>query len=162
MPAPARQSVLGDAQLVQQRVNADGEMTLGARDAFASPRLLPPPEGRRTRWLPPGASGGSADRETLVGSGRRKPPLHILMFGPLLAGPEAVKFRELDSFLPSRVQMGPVTLQHAATGRTTVTTTLDAGPTWISHRRLLPWVNRRALVTVPLVILKASSLRAGS
>ena len=34
------------------------------------------------RWVGTSASGENAGRESLVGSGRRKPPLHVRMSGP--------------------------------------------------------------------------------
>ena len=52
-------------------------------------------------------------------------------------GPDTVKFRELDSFLPSPVQMAPTALQSVVAGSSMVTSPLPFGSTMISHRMLL-------------------------
>ena len=131
----------------------------GARDAWASSRLLPPPEGRRTRWLPPAPPAGARTGRPSSARGGGTPPLHIQMFGPLLAWTGDGEVQRVGQFPAVPGADGPLGAAVRCDRRAAVTSALDAGPTWISHRRLLPWVSRRALVTVPLVILKASSLR---
>ena len=70
-----------------------------------------------------------------------------------------MKFSELDSFLPSEVQIASVASQSAGTGRTTVTLAAESGVTVIVQTMLLPWVSRWALATSPPVTLKAWSRR---
>ena len=136
------------------------------------------------RWVGTSASDENAGRESLVGLGRRKPPLRVRMFAPFCCplaslrdsepaprparglsdasgrrtvtlfywvGPETVNSFRLDSFLPSTVQTAPSASQSVVTGRITVTAVAESGVSVMVHPMLLPWVSRRALVTLPFV-----------
>ena len=74
-------------------------------------------------------------------------------------GPDTVKLTELDSFLPSAVQMAPSALQSVVAGSSIVTSPLPFGSTVISHQMLLGLSIRCALRTSPPVSVNAKSLR---
>ena len=70
-------------------------------------------------------------------------------------GPTTVKSSELDNFLPSAVQMAPVTPQSVVAGRTISTSALEAGSTVIVQPMLLPFTCLCAFFTVPPTTVKA-------
>ena len=118
-PAPACQLVLRHAQIFKQfphRVPVRPH-PWGARDACASPRLLPPPARAAGRvGCPPRAppAGARTGRPSLTRSGGDS--LCVSTCSALYwTGPETVNSRELDSFLPSRVQMAPCAPQCVVT-----------------------------------------------
>ena len=110
-PAPARQLVLRHAQILKQFPHCVPVRPhpWGARDSCASPRLLPPPARAAGRvGCPPRAppAGARTGRPSLTRSGGNS--LCMSTCSALYrTGPETVNSRELDSFLPSRVQMAP-------------------------------------------------------
>ena len=61
---------------------------------------------------------------------------------PYLSGPETVSSSRLDSFLPSSVQMDPVSPQSPVAGRVMVTSALESGWTVIRQCMLLGFAIR--------------------
>ena len=146
--ALARSSTCPDLQAVPTPRPGSASPLGGAGRLRLTPPASSPGAGRRRCGLPTkSASGRSANRETLVDSERRRLPLRVHMFGPLLGRAETVKFRELDSFLPSRVQMAPWTPQRVVTGCTKVTSALETGRTVIRQEMLLDLSTRCAFST---------------
>ena len=72
-------------------------------------------------------------------------------------GPGTVCSVGPDNILPSPVQIAPVALQSVVAGRVIATSPLPSGRTVISQRMLRGRSNRRALITLPPVTVKASS-----
>ena len=75
-------------------------------------------------------------------------------------GPETVKSRELDDFLPSSVQMAPVASQSVVAGRAILTAAFEFGSTVIVQPMLLPFTCRLACFTVPPSTVVACPLSA--
>ena len=70
-------------------------------------------------------------------------------------GPETVKFSELDSFLPSPVQIAPVAPQSVVGGSSIITSPVEVGRTVMRQVMLLGLFVLCALRTSPPVTLKA-------
>ena len=64
---------------------------------------------------------------------------------------------QLDSILPSSVQIAPCAAQSVVVGKTMTTSDVELGATVTCHRALLPLVTRLARVTSPPVTSNARS-----
>lgn len=165
---PGGTDIVGLASL--DATSSWGHPFRGECPAFPARNSLPVQTGAN-----PGAVAGSlgAGRWDQIGAGRRSATHHSRPCavhspgnranGPLTLayppGPKTVSSIDLDSILPSPVQMAPVALQSVVTGKTSLTSPLEPGSTVIRQGMLLGLPIHCALVTCTPVKLNAWSRR---